>query len=109
MYLTGNNTFSGATTISAGTLQLGNSSTIGSVGGNITNGAALIFNNPTAQTYSGTISGTGTMTKSGAGTLTLTGINTNSGVSTIAPARSNWATVPATTAPWAAISPTTRR
>ena len=42
--LTGANTYSGGTTISAGTLQIGNGGTTGSIAGNIVDNAALIFN-----------------------------------------------------------------
>ena len=49
--LTGNNTNSGVTTISAGTLQLGDGGTTGSLGaGNITNNAALVINRSDALT-----------------------------------------------------------
>ena len=43
--------------------------------GNITDNGRLFIANPYSQTYSGTIAGTGTLTKSGAGTLILTGSN----------------------------------
>ena len=81
--LTGDNTYTGATTISSGTLSLGNGGTTGSVAGNIVDNAALVFNRSNALTYAGLISGTGTVTKSGAGTLTLTGDNTYTGATTI--------------------------
>ena len=58
--LTGDNTYTGGTTISAGMLQLGNGGTTGSVAGNIVDNAALIFNRSDALTYGGVISGTGT-------------------------------------------------
>ena len=81
--LTGNNTYAGITTISAGTLQIGNGGTSGSVAGNITDTGALIFNRSDALTYGGVISSTGTLTQAGAGTTILTGANTYSGGTTI--------------------------
>ena len=82
--LTGANLYTGGTTISAGTLQLGDGSALnGSVSGNITDNAALVFANPNAQSYGGVISGNGTLSKVGAGTLTLTGTNTYSGGTTV--------------------------
>ncbi|WP_195912992.1 autotransporter-associated beta strand repeat-containing protein, partial [Legionella pneumophila] len=81
--LIGANTFTGGTTISSGTLQIGAGGTVGSIAGNILNNAALIFNRSNALTYAGVISGTGTLTKLGAGVLTLTGNHTFSGDTTI--------------------------
>ena len=82
---TGNNSYTGTTTVSAGTLQLGDGTTNGTIAGNITDNAALVFNygTSTSPTYSGVISGTGTLTKSGPGTLTLSGTNTYTGSTTI--------------------------
>ena len=78
--LAGSNTYSGGTTISSGTLQLGDgASTNGSVAGNITDNARLVFANPNAQTYSGAISGSGSITKTGAGALVLAASNIYSG------------------------------
>ncbi|MCX7424576.1 MAG: autotransporter-associated beta strand repeat-containing protein [Planctomycetia bacterium] len=72
LMFTSANTYSGITTVSAGALQLGNGTTLnGSVAGNIVNDAALVFANPTDQTYSGVISGNGSLTKTAAGKLTL--------------------------------------
>ncbi|WP_346910100.1 autotransporter-associated beta strand repeat-containing protein [uncultured Roseibium sp.] len=81
--LTSANSYTGGTTISAGTLQIGNGGTTGSVTGNIVNNGALAFNRSDAVTFNGDISGTGSMTKSGAETLTLTGTNTFTGGTTI--------------------------
>jgi autotransporter-associated beta strand protein len=81
--LTGANTYSGVTTINAGTLSIGNGGTTGTVAGNITNNAALRFDRSDAVSYGGVISGTGTVTKLGAGTLTLSGANTYTGATTV--------------------------
>ena len=68
MILTGANTYTGGTTISAGTLQIGNGGTTGTVAGNIVDNAALVFNRTDTLTYAGVISGTGSLTKFGTGT-----------------------------------------
>jgi autotransporter-associated beta strand protein len=78
--LSGTNTYTGGTTISSGTLRLGDGvSRNGVVAGNITDNATLEFATPADQTYSGVISGTGTLVKSGAGMLTLDNTETYSG------------------------------
>ncbi len=78
--LAGSNTYSGGTAISGGTLQLGDgASKNGSVPGNITDNARLTFANPNAQTYTGAISGSGSVTKTAAGALTLAASNIYSG------------------------------
>ncbi len=82
-----NSAFTGSTEISAGTLQIGNGGISGSLSGNITNNAALVFNRSDALTYAGVISGTGALTKSGTGTLTLTGANTHTGGTAVSAGR----------------------
>jgi autotransporter-associated beta strand protein len=71
--LTGNSTYSGATTVSLGTLSIGSGGTSGSITGDIVNNASLIFNRSDALTYSGSIGGSGGLSKAGDGMLTLTG------------------------------------
>jgi autotransporter-associated beta strand protein len=82
LVLTGANSYTGGTTISAGTLQIGNGSTTGSITGNIVNNGTLEFSRSNAVTYANVVSGTGSLTKSASGTLTLTGANTYSGGTT---------------------------
>ena len=81
--LTANSNYSGGTTITAGTLQIGNGGTTGSISGNVTNNAALVFSRSDTADFSGTISGAGTVTKQGTGMLGFTGTNTYTGVTTI--------------------------
>jgi len=81
--LTGGNTYSAGTTISAGALQLGNGGTSGSVIGAITNNASLVLNRSDAYSLTNTISGTGALTQSGSGTVYLTASNTLTGGTTV--------------------------
>lgn len=74
------NSYTGATTISAGTLEIQGSIASSS---NISNSGTLIFNNASEQSYGNAISGAGTLTKNGAGTLTLAGTNTYTGTTTV--------------------------
>lgn len=77
--LTGTNSYSGGTTVSAGTLS-GNAA---SLQGAITNNAAVVFNQTGSGTYAGVMSGNGTLTKTGDGVLTLSGNNSYSGGTTV--------------------------
>ena len=74
-----NNGWTGGTTISGGTLQIGDGTTNAVLPGNVTDNATLAFNvaGGTAVTYSGVISGTGAVNSLGAGTLTLGGTAAN--------------------------------
>jgi autotransporter-associated beta strand protein len=84
LILTGANTYTGTTTISAGTLQVGNATTTGTLGsGAIIDNASLVFKRSSAITVASAISGTGTLTQSGSSTLYLTGANTYTGTTTI--------------------------
>ena len=82
--LTANNTYSGATTISNGTVQVGNGGTTGSLGtGNITNNGNLTYNLSSTTTVGGSISGTGNLTQAGTGTTILAANNNYSGTTNI--------------------------
>ncbi len=113
LVLSGVNTYTGTTTINAGTLGLGTTNAIadssgvilanaagaqldtpldntintlsggGTTGGNIIMNGALTVVQNSPQTYGGVISGSGSFTKSGGSTLTLSGANTYSGTTTI--------------------------
>src|SRR5260370_23817775 len=75
MILSGANGYTGGTIVSAGILQ----GTASSLQGNITNNAAVVFDQNTNGTYSGVMTGNGSFTKQGTGTLTLTSANTQTG------------------------------
>ncbi|CAB3729785.1 hypothetical protein LMG24238_05618 [Paraburkholderia sediminicola] len=81
--LAGENTYSGGTTIDAGTLQIGNGGTTGSIIGDVTNNGTLAFNRADTVTFSNLISGTGGLVQAGPGTLNLEGDQTYSGPTTV--------------------------
>jgi fibronectin-binding autotransporter adhesin len=81
--LTGSNTYNGGTTISQGTLQLGADGTTGSILGNIVDNGALVIDRSNAYTFTGAISGTGSVDQAGKGTVILTGDNTYKGGTTV--------------------------
>ncbi len=83
LILTAANTYSGGTLISAGTLQVGNGGTTGSIVGNVVDNGVLAFNRSDSLTFAGSISGTGSLVKAGAGTLTLTGNNSYTGLTSV--------------------------
>ncbi len=82
--LTGSNTYSGVTTVGAGTLQVGAGGASGNLGtGPVTDNSALVIKLSSPSTFSGAINGAGSLTQAGPGTLTLAGSNTYSGGTTI--------------------------
>jgi len=83
--LTGANAYTGATTISAGTLEVAGSGSLGSgmYAGAIDNAGSLVFSTSANQTLSGALSGSGTLAKSGGGTLSLTGASTRTGATSV--------------------------
>ena len=79
LILSGMNSHTGGTTVSAGILQ-GSSD---SIQGDITNNATVVFDQEGVGGYSGLMSGTGAVTKTGANMLFMTGNNTYTGATTV--------------------------
>ncbi len=86
LVLTATNTYTGPTTITAGTLQIGNGGTTGTLGtaASVANNGTLNFNFNNSQTISTLITGSGTLGQTGPGTTNLTNTaNTYTGVTDI--------------------------
>ncbi len=87
--LSGSNTYTGTTTINAGTLQIGNGATSGSLStaSAITNNATLAFNRTDTVTqgtdFASAIGGSGSLIQAGSGNLVLSGVNTYTGNTTV--------------------------
>jgi autotransporter-associated beta strand protein len=82
LILSGNNTYTGPTTIAVGgTLRLGNGGTSGSItgAGGVANNGTLSFNRTDSLTFAGDISGSGVVSTFGGVALTLAGNNTYTG------------------------------
>jgi beta-glucanase (GH16 family) len=67
----------GSTTVAGGVVQVGNGATSGTLDGNVTvnAGSTLAFSRSDTTTFAGSISGMGTVSKTGTGTLVLAGSN----------------------------------
>ena len=88
--LSGANTYTGSTTVSNGTLQIGGGGTTGSLstGSAITNNGALVFNRTDTVTQgthfsAAAITGSGSLTQAGTGTLVLNAANSYTGATTV--------------------------
>jgi autotransporter-associated beta strand protein len=80
LVLQAGNSYTGATTITSGTLQVGNGGTVGTLGsGAVADNASLVINRSDSLTVENAISGTGMLTQAGSGALTLNGTNSYSG------------------------------
>jgi len=80
-----NQSYTGATTITSGTLRLGDGSNDASIAGSgtINNSATLIFNNANIENYSGKIIGSGSIVKNNTGSQKISGTNTYTGSTTV--------------------------
>ncbi len=81
--LTATNTYTGGTSITAGTLQLGNGGASGSIVGNVADDGTLAFMRSDAYTFGGLVSGTGNVSQTGNGTTVLTAANSYKGATTV--------------------------
>jgi autotransporter-associated beta strand protein len=81
--LTGISTYTGGTNIIAGTLQLGNGGTLGSITGDVVNNGIFAINHANAFTFGGVISGSGAFTQLGTGVTTLAALESYTGLTTI--------------------------
>ena len=83
--LSGTSTYTGTTTVSAGTLEIASTGLLGggSYAGAITNNGSFIAGSNSNQTLSGAISGSGALTKNGTGTMVLNGANTYTGATSV--------------------------
>lgn len=80
MTLTGTNSYRGTTTVTSGTLQVGDGATSGALGiGPIVNNATLVYSRSDAIIISNNITGSGNLTLQGGGVATFQGTNTSSG------------------------------
>jgi autotransporter-associated beta strand protein len=77
--IAGDATYTGGTTIVAGTLQLGNGGASGSILGNVVDNGILAFNRSDTYTFGGIISGPGGVVQFGSGKTILTAVNTYTG------------------------------
>jgi autotransporter-associated beta strand protein len=86
LVLAGSNSYAGPTSITSGTLQIGNGGASGSFGtdtGSISNGGALVFDLSSSLAVPNVITGSGSLTQAGTGTTTLSGTNTYTGTTNI--------------------------
>ena len=83
LVLTAANTYAGPTTITGGTLQIGNGSSSGSLAGNVINNATFVINRSDNYVFDNVISGTGAFQQNGNGATMLTAVNSYVGSTTV--------------------------
>ncbi|UXN58384.1 autotransporter-associated beta strand repeat-containing protein [Phyllobacterium zundukense] len=79
LVLAGENTYAGGTTISHGTLQIGDGGTSGSIVGDVVNNSVMTFNRSDRLVFDGLISGLGLVNQIGTLDVVLTADNTYTG------------------------------
>ena len=83
LILTGDSTYTGGTTISEGTLQIGDGGTTGSIVGDVVNNATLVFDRAGTYDFPGTITGSGAVIIVGGSTVNFTGASGYDGEITV--------------------------
>jgi autotransporter-associated beta strand protein len=83
LVLTSEDTYTAGTMISAGTLQLGDGGTSGSIIGDVADQGTLAFDRSDVVTFPGSISGAGAVNQIGSGTTVLTANNVYSGLTNV--------------------------
>ncbi|MBZ9996199.1 autotransporter-associated beta strand repeat-containing protein [Mesorhizobium sp. BH1-1-4] len=81
--LSGDNTYTGGTTIANGVLQLGSGGTTGSILGDVVDNGNLGFDRSDTYSFDGLISGSGQITQVGSGTTVLTADNSYAGTTRV--------------------------
>ena len=92
LILAGANSYTGPTTVSGGTLQIGAGgagASLASPSVSLSSNTTLAFNHSDSIIYGGAVTGNGGLSKQGAGTLTLGGSNTYGGGSTLSAGQLN--------------------
>lgn len=85
--LLNNNTYTGVTTVSGGTLQVGNGGTLGQLpaGGTVADYGAVVFDHADTLNYNGVLNGPGQLVQAGTGTLLITATENHYGGTTVKP------------------------
>jgi fibronectin-binding autotransporter adhesin len=81
--LTADNSYTGTTSIDAGTLRLGAGGLTGGISGDVVNSGTLIFDRSNELIFAGLISGSGNVVQAGPGRTILTGTNSYAGTTTV--------------------------